>query len=354
MKKQIGQFLHRQFRKNEIAIHELNYLFWECTLRCNLNCLHCGSDCKRTSAVEDMPFDHFLQAILPLNKVYKPGTTMVVITGGEPLMRSDLPECGLKLREHGFRWGIVTNGFAYNKENHLKLLNAGMGAITLSIDGIEETHNLLRGNPDSYSYALRALDLITSSPQLNYDVVTCVHQKNIDELEALKNLLIKHKTNAWRLFTIAPIGRAAHNPLLQLSNSQLRQMMDFIVKTRKEGIIDAKFSCEAFTGKYETLVRDSFFFCRAGINIGSVLIDGSISACPNINSSFIQGSIYKDNLVDVWENRFQEMRNRSWTQKGICKNCTDFKNCNGGALHLWDEKRNGILQCHKCHLEDFS
>jgi len=354
MRKQIGQLIHRQFRKNEIAIHELSYLFWECTLRCNLNCLHCGSDCKRISAIADMPFDDFLKAILPLKNIYKPGTTMVVVTGGEPLLRSDLPECGFKLRENGFRWGIVTNGFAYHKDNHLKLLNAGMGAVTLSLDGLEDTHNRLRGNPDSFSHALCALDLIASSPQLNYDVVTCVHPTNIHQLESLKNLLISHKTKAWRLFTIAPIGRAANNPLLQLSNSQLRKMMDFIVKTRTEGKIDVKFSCEAYTGEYETQVRDSFFFCRAGINICSILIDGSVSACPNINSSFIQGSIYKDALMNIWENRFDEMRNRAWTRKGLCENCRDYKNCNGGALHLWDEKRNGILQCHKCSLENFS
>jgi len=299
-----------------------------------------------------MPFDDFLKAIRPLNKKYKPDTTMVVITGGEPLLRSDLAECGSKLRENGFRWGMVTNGFAYTKERHIQLLGAGMGAVTLSLDGLEETHNWLRGNPKSFSNALNALDLIASSPQLNYDVVTCVHSKNIHELESLKNLLTSHKTKAWRLFTIAPIGRAANNNLLQLNNSQLRQLMDFIVKTRKEGKIDVKFSCEAYTGEYETRVRDSFFFCRAGINICSVLIDGSISACPNINRSFIQGSIYEDDFIDTWESCFQEMRNRSWARKGLCENCKDFNNCNGGAMHLWDENRKGIMQCLKCSLEN--
>jgi len=65
-----SQFIFNQFRKNETHLHELNYLFWECTLRCNLRCLHCGSDCTADNNAEDMPFDDFLQAILPLKDVY--------------------------------------------------------------------------------------------------------------------------------------------------------------------------------------------------------------------------------------------------------------------------------------------
>jgi radical SAM enzyme (rSAM/lipoprotein system) len=292
-----------------------------------------------------MSFDDFLNAILPLKKLYKPDTITIAITGGEPLLRSDLAECGLKLREHGFRWGIVTNGFAYNEEIHSKLLSAGMGSITLSLDGFEETHNWLRNNKKSFENAVKALELIVSSERLNYDVVTCVNAKNISELPKLKEFLISKNVKAWRLFTIAPIGRAKENSDMQLTNEQLKYPMDFIAESRQDKRIDTYFSCEAYVGNYEKKVRPSHFFCRAGINIASVLIDGSISACPNIDRSFIQGNIYKDDFVDVWENRFEVMRNRDWTKKGICKNCKDYKNCNGGAMHLWDNSQNGIMTC---------
>ena len=339
------KIIRRQFRKNETLLHPLNYLFWECTWRCNLACLHCGSDCQSDTTVKDMPFEYFLKAIQPLKEKYKRDSIVVAITGGEPLLRSDLADCGLRLRKEGFRWGIVTNGFAYTEAMHHKLLAAGMGAITLSVDGLEETHNWLRNNRHSFQKAMQALDLIVSSPRLNYDVVTCVHQRNIHELEALKQLLIKHKVKTWRLFTIAPIGRAANNPEMMLDGKALHQLMDFIVKSRKEGIIDVKFSCEAYVGNYEFKVKDSFFFCRAGINIASVLIDGSISACPNIHRSFVQGNIYQDNLSDVWDNKFDCMRNRTWMLTGICSNCKAFKNCGGGAMHLWNDKKESILCC---------
>jgi radical SAM enzyme (rSAM/lipoprotein system) len=292
-----------------------------------------------------MPFDDFLNAILPLKKAYKPNSITVAITGGEPLLRKDLFDCGKALRKHGFRWGIVTNGYAYNEDMHAKLLSAGMGAVTLSLDGLERNHNWLRANKNSFSHALEALDLITSSDRLCYDVVTCVHRRNIDELPALKQFLIAKHVKAWRLFTIAPIGRAADNHDLQLTSQELRQLMDFITGARFDHRIDTKFSCEAYVGRYERKVRDSYFFCRAGINIASVLSGGGISACPNIDRHFVQGNIYTDNFMDVWNNRFDIMRNRSWTKQGICADCKEYKNCRGGALHLWNSAQQSIMTC---------
>jgi len=351
MRNRFTQFITRSFIKNETALHELTYLFWECTRRCSLKCLHCGSDCVMDSKYPDMPFDDFLKAILPLKDVYKPNTITVAITGGEPVLRKDLPECGRKLRENGFRWGIVTNGYDYNSDIHSRLLGAGMGSVTLSLDGLEQTHNWLRGSDKSFSRAVKALELITSYDRLNYDVVTCVNQKNIDELEELRIFLISHKVKAWRLFTISPIGRAADNGLLQLTPEQLKRLMDFIVSSRNDKRMAVTFSCEAWLGDYELEARDTYFFCRAGIQIASVLIDGSISACPNINRDFIQGNIYHDNFVDVWNNRFKIMRDRTWTKTGICLNCRDYKNCLGGAMHLWNEKKDGILTCIHQKLE---
>jgi len=338
--------IHRIFRENETKLHILNYLFWECTWRCNLKCRHCGSDCKANSAFPDMPFEDFLNAIQPLKYHYPPNSILIAIMGGEPLLRKDLAECGKKLRENGFRWGIVTNGYAYDEAMHAKLISAGMGTVTVSLDGLEESHNWLRNNTKSFERAVMALELIVSYPRLNYDVVTCVHQKNLDELPRLKEFLISRKIKNWRIFTIAPIGRAAENPEMLLSNGQIRQLMNFITENRRnDPRINLYFSCESYVGDYERKVRDSYFFCHAGINIGSVLIDGSISACPNIDRSFAQGNIYSDNLLEVWENRFDVMRNRIWCKKGLCKECSDFKYCNGGAMHLWNAKQDTIMAC---------
>jgi radical SAM enzyme (rSAM/lipoprotein system) len=295
--------------------------------------------------MEDLPFDDFLEAILPLKEAYKPNSITVAITGGEPLMRKDLPECGRRLRQHGFLWGIVTNGYDYTPDMHGRLLGAGMSSLSLSLDGLEATHNWLRGNGQSFQRAVNALALITSTKHLTYDVITCVNQKNVYELEEIKEFLIAHHVRAWRLFTIAPIGRAARNDALRLSPEQLKYLLDFIVNSRSRNTILVTFSCESWVGAYEKKVRDEYFFCRAGINIASVLIDGSICACPNINRSFVQGNIYRDSFLDVWNKRFEIMRDRRWTKTGLCKDCKDYRNCSGGPMHLWNEKKDTILTC---------
>ncbi len=239
----------------------------------------------------------------------------------------------------------------YNEKRHNSLLNAGIGALTFSLDGLEENHNWLRNSPKAFEKVDKAIDLVIKTPRINFDIVTCVSQRNIDELQNIYNYLLSKKVKAWRLFTISPIGRAVDYNELFLNPDQLTQLMDFIAEKRKEQKLDVKFSCEAYVANYETKVRDGFFFCRAGINIGSILIDGSISACPNINHSFVQGNIYKDNFYEVWESKFENMRNRSWAKTSSCKNCKDFNFCQGNGLHYWDEKRDTVLMCHKSVLE---
>ena len=122
--------------------------------------------------------------------------------------------------------------------------------------------------------------------------------------------------------------------------------MEFIAEQRKRKEIDIKFSCEGYVGKYEPLVRDSYFFCRAGINIGSVLIDGSISACPNIDRSFSQGNIYNDNFFEVWQKKFHPFRNREWNRIGQCKTCENYKDCQGNGFHNWHGDKKNVLVCH--------
>jgi radical SAM enzyme (rSAM/lipoprotein system) len=340
----LKKYALKKLKEAETKEHELNYLFWECTTRCNLNCIHCGSDCSKNSAHKDMPAHDFFKAIDTIKN--KPQNFTVVFTGGEPLLRKDLETCGKELRRRGFKWSIVSNGYFYDKQRHISLLNAGIGALTFSLDGLEESHNWLRNNKKSFEKVVNAIELATSSNRINFDIVTCVNQRNFNELEQIRSFLISKKVKAWRLFTIIPIGRATHNQELLLTDKQFVGLMNFITKHRKSDEIDIKFSCEGYVGKYEPLVRDSYFFCRAGINIGSILIDGSISACPNIDRRFSQGNIYTDNFYEIWQNKFQPFRNREWTKTGQCATCKDYDDCRGNGFHNWHGDMKNVLVCH--------
>jgi radical SAM enzyme (rSAM/lipoprotein system) len=343
-KKRLTLNVFREYRKTETSLHELQYLFWECTHRCNLQCIHCGSDCKQNSVIPDMPAPDFLQVTEKIKTQYQPKDIMIVITGGEPLMRKDLEFCGTELTNQGYSWGMVTNGVHLSQQRLIGLLNAGLQSITVSLDGLEKSHNWIR-NKNCYSDVIKAIALLVEQVGLVFDVVTCINQKNFSELNEIKELLINMGVKRWRLFTISPIGRAKSNPDLLLFNNQLSDLMEFIKHTRQEGQIGAEYECEGFVGKYELDVRDGYYFCRAGINVASVLVDGSVSACPNIDRRYSQGNIYKNNFLDIWNNQFKIMRQRDWMKTGICEHCEVFKWCEGNGMHLRDFDSKKVLCC---------
>jgi len=294
-----------------------------------------------------MPAEDLLRVTEQISHRQNPSDITVVMTGGEPLLRSDLADTGRKLRAQGFRWSLVTNGFQLTPTRLNELVNAGLGAITVSLDGTEPQHNWLRNNPDSFRRAIEAIKLIAGNTRLNADVVTCVNQRNIDSLPEIQQILADTGIQSWRLFTITPIGRAAGIEDLSLSAEQFHSLMIFIENSRKSGKMPkASFSCESYLGKFEGKVRDGFFFCRAGIHIGSILADGGISACPNIDRKLVQGNIYQDDFNEVWEHRFRPFRDRSWARIHECSVCEHYRYCNGNGMHWWEWEGPRMLGCN--------
>lgn len=343
-KQRLSLELFRHYRHNNAKLHPLTTLFWECTLRCNMNCRHCGSDCKMAPA-KDMPAEDFFRVIDDITPHVDPHKTFVIFTGGEALLRPDLEACGLELYRRGFPWGVVSNGYLLDEAKLEALLRSGMHSMTISLDGFEDDHNWMRQNPHSFEHAANAVKLLVKEKEIVWDIVTCVNPHNITRLEEFKEWLVSIGVKRWRLFTIVPMGRAANDPELQLDDEQFRSVFEFIKKTREEGRIHVNYGCEGFVGPYELQVRDQMFYCRAGIEVASILNDGSISGCTSIRSNFNQGNIYRDSFWDVWEHGYQKYRDRSWTKKGQCKDCKVFRYCEGSGMHLYDDNEE-LRFCH--------
>ena len=188
----------------------------------------------------------------------------------------------------------------------------------------------------SYKNVLRAVEAMKQHPSLTWDVITCVNQRTIKYLPQFRDFLISLGIRRWRLFTVFPSGRAANDPELRLSNSQFVEMMEFIKTTRLQGKIRADYGCDGFLGRYEGEVRNHYYSCSAGINIASVLADGSISGCLSIRSDYHQGNIYKDSFWEVWQNKFQVYRDRRWMKTDQCADCKMWRYCQGNGMHLRD------------------
>ena len=282
LKKKLALELWREQNKLAVKEHPLRQLFWECTLRCDLKCRHCGSDCKMQDAQKDMPKEDFFRVLDGIAKKTDPHKVFVIISGGEPLMRQDIEQCGSGIYQRGFPWGMVTNALHLTPQRFRGLLRAGMHSMTISLDGLEEDHNWMRGNTNSFQMVSQAIDMLVATEGFVFDIVTCVTRRNCQKLDEIKEFLISKGVKRWRLFTVFPVGRATLDPMMRLTNEEFRGVFDYIKKVREEGRIRADYGCEGFLGNYEGEVRNRLFSCQAGISVGSVMADGSIAACASI------------------------------------------------------------------------
>ena len=304
-----------------------------------------------------MPAEDFLRVIdQSVTPHVDPHKVLIIISGGEPLMRKDLAQVGAALKQRGYPWGMVTNGLALTEKHFQELLAAGLRSVAISFDGLELDHNWLRQHPLAFEGATRAIKLAASYnaqlstlnsqlSTLTWDVVTCVNQRTINQLDEMQQYLWSIGVRNWRLITIDPMGRAAENPELILTPKQRRQVLEYIREKRKEGL-HISYSCEGFMPEYEMDIRDHLFHCAAGLSIASILVDGSISACTSVRGKYYQGNIYKDDFWEVWENGFKPYRDRKWMkQLEPCKDCKLFRYCEGGGMHLRRED-GSLMLCH--------
>ena len=207
-------------------LHDLNYLFFEITRRCNLACRHCGSDCAADVSQPDLPADSILAVLDGIRQRHDPARITVALTGGEPLLYPGFFELGTAITARGYPWGMVSNGWAWTPARVEAARLAGLRTMTISLDGPEAVHDWLRGRAGSCERACAALRLLASAPWLQkLDAVTCVHRRNLDQLEETRSLLASLGVEHWRLFTVSPIGRAASDPDLLLDKDGFRRLL---------------------------------------------------------------------------------------------------------------------------------
>lgn len=319
---------------------DLTYLFWECTLRCNLRCTHCGSSCEARSPVRELSTAEVKGILDTVGEDFDARRIFATITGGEPLLRPDLTQVVGHMRALGMRTSLVTNGTLLGPNQAQALVDAGMRTVTVSVDGLAPEHEAVRGK-GTWAGALAGLTAAREAGFTVVEAVTCVRPANAGALAELEAQVRAAGANRWRLITIDRMGRLAGDAApsgMWLAPEGIRQVLSFIDARRKALArsgedFDLSFSCGGFLGvRREPEVRDTGQ-CYAGLCIASILCDGQVSACPSLPRSFAQGSALETRFSTLWKEKFRPHRETDWRRAGACQECSWFDTCLGGGLH---------------------
>lgn len=352
MLKQLSMMAFQNAWKRNVRRHPLKWLEIELTRRCPLACRHCGSSCEIRSPYEtELSSDEILDVCRKIAARHNPRFVKVAITGGEPMLRTDLFTLIARITEMGFRVGMVTSGYLLRKEHLILFEAARLRSFAVSLDGLEQTHNWLRGKPDAFQKAIAAIRLILNYGPFYCEALSTINRRNFPELPLLEKLILDTGLRRWRIAKTFPIGRAAANPELLLTGHETRQLLDFIVARRRRPAgrppLHVEYCEEGYFGKeYERETHDYHTQCQAGVNQLTVLADGSITGCAAASRRFVQGNIRTHDILDVWNNRFAPFRDRSWMRRGRCGNCGSWNDCRGDGFHLWDPDSENPAVCN--------
>ncbi len=334
--------LEKQHNTENMNKNPLIDLFWECTLTCNAKCKHCGSSAENKKYRDELTTEEIKNGFKQIAEDMDATKILINVTGGEPLVRKDLFEVmEYATNELGFKWGMTTNGYLLTEENIKKLEKANLETVSISIDGLKNTHNNFRGL-ESYDIIMNNIKSLKAANYLKkLQVTTVVTKANINELEDLYNELRDLNIDSWRLMSMDPIGRANDNSELLLGKEEHIKLLDFIkqknVKNPKKFALT--YGCHSFLGlEYEKEVRVQYYKCVTGVNIASILYNGDLFVCPNVPriKNLIQGNIKKDNFKQVWETKYKEFRDSKRKSCENCDKCEFWENCLGGGFHTWN------------------
>ena len=299
---------------------------WEITNACNLSCKYCGLDSGRPLE-DELSIEEACELI---DNISEAGTASLMILGGEPTVRRDLPYI-VEYASLFMSTGINTNGILLDKDYARRLEGAGLHEVKVSIDG-PQTHDLTRGE-GSYGKALAAIGACKDAGISSVVIETTVSQLNYGELPDIVELASELDT-ALVVNEFIPFGRAQGMPGLALSREQRKGMQRYLLDLQKQG---GKIS---FENRYiisedrdlmemcvSPLSREANVGCCAGIFAYGIRPNGKVLPCPCLRIEV--GDLRNERLSEIWVNSdvLRILRNRDLG--GKCGRCEYRFICGG-------------------------
>jgi radical SAM protein with 4Fe4S-binding SPASM domain len=338
---------HRLLLERLHREHPLRYLFMEVTRQCNLACRYCGSSCSGRAPDGELSAAEWTAVARQVAEGFDAKKVMVAVTGGEPLLKDGIFELFETLRRYRFPYGMVTNGQILDAPMARRLVNVGIGSISLSMDALPELNDELRGRGSSAKVEAAIGHLRAAGFKGKLEIISTITRPAVASLEEMRRYVARLRVPMWRVAPVMPIGRAAEHPELLPDATQVRTILEFVRESRLDSLVPRpEFSEEGYLGeRFEGRVRPYLCQCRAGVTVAGIRANGKIAACPELSAAFDQGDIRTEAFKDVWQQRYEVFRDRSWTRAGACGDCEQFTRCRGGAMHLYDAPGQEFLRC---------
>ena len=304
------------------------------TTRCPMSCPHCLADAgsgggDASSAV--------IEAVL--EAVATAGVEELLLTGGEPLARGDLPALVDALRSRGIRWSLNT-AWSPSPEQRAAIERHPPGFVAVSLDGPAAVHDRFRGVAGAHARALEAIRWFSSLDGCTVTAGTTVTRRNVRRLDHTLQEVAASGAEAWGLHLLVPEGRAEGRDDLALRRRDLDGLLRFTA--RRRSVFPVSMADElGYCGEWEPLVRDLPLGCGAGRAMCVVLPGGEVVPCTSMDPSASAGNVLERPLMEIWAEGFRELR--TWTPEGRCQGCDYATACRGGC---WLQRRRGE-QCFK-------
>jgi radical SAM protein with 4Fe4S-binding SPASM domain len=257
-------------------------------------------------------------------------------------MRDDWDRIAAEIDRRGMLCSIVTGARQMTDERVKRAVAAGVGKISISIDGLQRTHDAIRGSAGSWDAAVAAAQRINASG-IDLSVNTQMNRLTMPELPGVADLLLEIGARSWMVILTVPMGRAADRPSLLLEPYHLLYLFPLLATIKREkldphgiaffpGNNVGYFGPLAETLRYGHAQGHVWDGCGAGVTSLGIEADGRLKGCPSLpTADYVRGNIRQHALRDVASRLAQEKASRPVELWGFCKTCPFAVRCRGGC-----------------------
>jgi len=305
---------------------------WNLTKRCNLSCTHCYISAGPFQTAEEELGTAECRRIVDELLAVNP-SPMLILSGGEPLVREDLPEIAAYASGRGATVVVGTNGTTLTGSRVAMLKEAGVSGVAVSVDSLEEgRHDLFRGGARALERTTEALARLREH-RLDFVVQTTATPENAAEIPRLVEWAAEQGAVCFNLYFLVPTGRGAG--LLDLAPERIEALLASLAEEerRRRGSMMVRAKCaphfmrHVHQAEADSPVLSYRTRCPCGIDYCRITPDGKLTPCPYMPT--VAGDLRSQSFGEIWSGSpvFADLRRRELG--GRCGRCEYRMVCGG-------------------------